>query len=128
MMADGGEEIVRMVLDKALAGSLEAAKLVLERLAPPLRPEGRRVTFHFDMHASFTTQAQQVANAVAEGHLTIDEGALLMQSLTAAAGLKSIDEMEERLRALEGKADKSSRPSFGAGMVIGTMDEKGNLQ
>jgi hypothetical protein len=121
------EGITEVVIGAALNGNLEACAMVLSRAVAPLRPQGRHVQFRFDMGASFVTQAQQLANAVAEGHLTVEEGALLMQALTAAAGLKSIDEMEARLRELEGRAVKAAR-TFGAGMVIGTVDEKGNLQ
>lgn len=127
LMADDGESVVRMVIAKALTGNLEAARLVLERIAPPMRPEGRRVSFRFDMNAPFTVQAQQVANAVATGELCVEDGALLIQALTNAAGLKAIDELEQRLRDLEGRAAKAAR-SFGGGMLVQDVDEHGNLQ
>jgi hypothetical protein len=126
LMADDGESVVRVVIAKAQAGNLEAARLVLDRIAPPMRPEGRRVSFRFDMNASFTVQAQQVANAVALGELCVEDGALLIQALTNAAGLKAVDELEQRLRDLEGRATKAAR-SFGAGLVVGDIDEHGNL-
>lgn len=121
------EGITEVVIEAALKGSLEACAMVLSRAVAPLRPQGRHVNFRFDLSESLTEQAQSVVNAVAEGHLTVEEGGLLVQALANAAGLKSIDQMEERLRTLEGRAERTAR-TFGAGMVIGTVDEKGNLQ
>jgi hypothetical protein len=85
------------------------------------------VSFRFDMNAPFTVQAQQVANAVATGELCVEDGALLIQALTNAAGLKAIDELEQRLRDLEGRAAKAAR-SFGSGLIVQDVDEHGNLQ
>lgn len=121
------EGITEVVIAKALEGNLEACALVLTRAVAPLRPHGRHVSFKFDLAASLTEQAQQVVNACAEGELTVEETGLLVQALANAAGLRSIDQMEERLRTLEGRAERTAR-TFGAGMVIGTVDEKGNLQ
>lgn len=126
MLAEGGEELIRVVLAKALAGNVEALRLCLERVAPPLRPDGRCVSFQFDMHAPFTVQAQQIANAVASGELCVEDGALMIQALTNAAGLKQIDELEERIRELEDRAAKAAR-SFGGGMVVANIDDKGNI-
>ena len=127
LMVDGGEAVVKVVIDAALSGSLDACAMVLARIAPPARHEGRRVSFSFDLSATLTQQAQQVVDAVANGELSVEEGHLLVQCLSNAAGLRAVDEMEQRIRQLEGKAQKAAH-SYGAGMHVQDVDEKGNLQ
>lgn len=81
----------------------------------------------FDLSATLTQQAQQVVDAVANGELSVEEGHLLVLRLSNAAGLRAVDEMEARIRQLEGKAQKAAH-CYGAGMVLQDVDEKGNLQ
>jgi hypothetical protein len=121
------EAITEVVIAAALNGSLDAAAMVLSRAVAPLRPQGRQVSFRFDLSAPLTQQAQQVVNAVAEGELTVEEGGLLVQALSNAAGLRAVDEMEARIRQLEDKAQKAAQ-SYGAGTVIEAVDAQGNLQ
>ena len=121
------EAITEVVIDAALKGNLDAAAMVLSRAVAPLRAQGRQVSFRFDLSASLTQQAQQVVNAVAESELTVEEGGLLVQALSNAAGLRAVDELEARIRQLEGKAQKAAQ-SYGAGTVIEAVDAQGNLQ
>jgi hypothetical protein len=41
-----GSEIARVVVDKAKAGDLRAAELLLQRIEPPLRPQAAGGTLH----------------------------------------------------------------------------------
>lgn len=128
MLNGHGEGIAQVVLDAAYAGNLDACQMILARVVSPLRPQGRQVKFRFDLSASLTEQAQSVVNACAEGELSVEEAQMLVLCLANAAGLKNVDLMEERIRALEVKADRDNRARFGAGMVVGEIDEKGNLK
>lgn len=99
--AKAGSEIARVVMDAALAGDMHAANLVLQRLCPPLRPRAERVAFDLDPALSMTEQAQQIVCAVAAGMIEPETGQLLIGCITALAGLKQIDELEQRLATLE---------------------------
>lgn len=99
--AKDGSKVARVVMDAALEGDMQAASLVLQRLAPPLRARAEKVTFDLDPTASLTAQAQQVISAVASGDIDPDTGQLLVGCITALAGVKQIDELEQRLSALE---------------------------
>lgn len=99
--AKDGSKIARVVMDAALEGDMQAASLVLQRLCPPLRARAERVAFDLDPAAPLTTQAQQVIAAVAGGDIDPDTGQLLVGCITALAGVKQIDELEQRLSALE---------------------------
>lgn len=99
--AKAGSDIARVVMDAALAGDMHAANLVLQRLCPPLRARAERVAFDLDSTLSMTDQAQQIVCAVASGRIDPETGQLLIGCITALAGLKQIDELEQRLTALE---------------------------
>ncbi|MBA4943136.1 DUF5681 domain-containing protein [Pseudomonas aeruginosa] len=101
--AKEGSAVARVVMDAALAGDMQAANLVLQRLSPPLRARAEKVTFELTPDAALTTQAQQIMTAVAEGSIDPETGQLLINCITAFAGLKQVDELEARLIALEEK-------------------------
>ena len=96
--------IVRKVVEAALAGDMQAANIVISRLQPPLKARAETVEFDLDTTKSLTEQAAQVLNAVAAGQVDPDTGQQIINSITAFAGLKQIDELEGRLSTLEGNA------------------------
>lgn len=98
-----GSGIARVVIDAALAGDMTAANMVLQRLSPPLRARAEKVMFELTPDAPLTEQAQQVLIAVAAGEIDPDTGKLLIDAISAFAGLRLVDDLEQRLIALEGK-------------------------
>jgi hypothetical protein len=50
-LLDDAPAIVRVVIDAALAGDVQAAGLVLSRVAPALKAQAERVQFEFDLSA-----------------------------------------------------------------------------
>jgi hypothetical protein len=101
-----GSEIARMVSAAAKKGDMQAASLVLQRIAPPLRSRAEKVFFELDPDASLTKQAQQVLMAIAEGEVDPETGQTIINCITSFAGLKQADDFENRLSALEGKNKK----------------------
>lgn len=101
LLNDDGEAIVKQVIEQAKNGDLQAAKLVLERVSPPLKNRSRTVSFELDVTESFTNQARQILKAIATGELDPDTGKLLVDSITAVARISELDEIHNRLEALE---------------------------
>lgn len=99
--ANEGSELARVVMNAALSGDMQAANLVLQRLAPPLRARAEKVTFELNPNLSLTLQAQQVLFAVSNGSIDPETGQLLIGCITALASLKQIDELDRRIAALE---------------------------
>lgn len=97
-----GSAIARVVIDAALAGDMQAANLVLQRLSPPLRSRSEKVQFELTPDAPLTTQAQEILSAVAAGDVDPSTGKLLIDAISAFAGIKQVDDLEARLAALEG--------------------------
>jgi len=104
MMEDESESVVRAVITAAKTGDMTAARLVLERIAPPRK--GRPVAFDLppvETAADVLTALGAVVRAVAEGVITPDEagpvGALLELKRKAIETV----EIERRLIAIEEK-------------------------
>lgn len=101
---DNGEAIAAVVIKKALDGDLTAAGMVLQRLIPPKRPVGEKTPFTLDTRLPLAQQAAQVVQAVADGHLAGDDAQVVLGCLQTYAALKQADDLEGRIRALEGRA------------------------
>lgn len=99
--AKDGSKVARVVMDAALAGDMQAANLVLQRLSPPLRARAEKVQFDLSQDAPLTTQAQQVLAAIADGNIDPETGHMLINCIASFAGLKQVDDLEQRLIALE---------------------------
>lgn len=100
-MAEQGEEVLQAVLENALKGDMAAAKMILDRLVPPLRPHSESVLIPVDATAGPAAIAGAVLGAAVAGKIPPDAA---VQLLSAAASLSRIIETEEfktRLEALE---------------------------
>jgi hypothetical protein len=96
-------DIAQKMRDQALAGDVQSARLLLERLVPPLRSVDAPVSLPALEAAKGLTEAgQEVLRAIARGEVTPDTGASLLQALGAHARIRDIDELERRIAALEG--------------------------
>ena len=98
-----GSKVARVIIDAALAGDITAANIVLQRISPPLKVKAEKVQFELDAQAPLTYQAGQILAAVALGDIDPDTGQVLINCISSFAGLRQVDELEERLRALEAR-------------------------
>ena len=103
MLEDDAYNVVRVVIDAALSGDVNAASLVLSRIAPAMKAQAEKVNFDFDAKASMTEQVQSVLQGIADGEVSPDIGKQIIESIAALAGIKAMDELEQRLAALEGQ-------------------------
>jgi thioredoxin-like negative regulator of GroEL len=101
---DNAEAVMRKVCEKAMAGDMKAAELVLRRLWPERK--GRPV--QFDLGALATAQdcveaSATVLREVAAGHLSPEEGGALAALLEAHREATVVKDLEARLARMEGK-------------------------
>lgn len=103
LMESGAKAIVTQVIDAAKSGDMRAAKLVIERLAPPARE--RLITFQAlpqTEDAAGAAEAQTaILQAVAAGELTPGEAATLSGIVENRRKAIETQELEQRIRALE---------------------------
>jgi len=101
-LTEASADIIEGVISAARGGDMQAARLVLERIAPVTRSTAAPVYIpELEQAATLSDKAQAVINAVARGECPPDIGATMIQALGACAKIIEIDELERRLSALE---------------------------
>ena len=100
---DDGPAVARVVIDAALAGDMQAAGLVLSRIAPPLKAQTERVQFTLSDQVPLSDQARQILQGVADGKLDAETAKTLIGCLNAVAGIRAVEDLESRLALLEAK-------------------------
>ena len=93
-------EIVERLTQAALSGEVGAARLLLERVIPPLKATEEAVALTLP-EGSLTEQGRAVLGAVAGGRVAPAQGAGLLNALGTLAKLTEADELERRVAALE---------------------------
>ena len=99
-IAERVPEILERLTEAALAGDVSAARLLLERVLPPVKP----VELPIEMTLAEgrpTEQARQVLAAAAGGTLAPDQAVSLIGALAALAKITETDELRERIERLE---------------------------
>ena len=90
--------IIDTVRAKAMAGDMQAARIILDRLVPSLRPVEIPTVLAMPAGATLAGQAQAVIEAAAAGELAPGQA---MQIVTALGGVAKILETTELVRRIE---------------------------
>lgn len=93
--------IIKQLVTKAKAGDSQAARLLLERVLPPMKAIVQPVALSLPAGDGITAQGVAVVAAVAAGTLAPGQGAALLTGLGALARIKETDELERRITQLE---------------------------
>ena len=102
LMESGAEGITRAIIDAARKGDMAAARLVIERLAPPARERPISLDLPDTSTVAGVSQAQQVVlEAVGAGELLPTEGSTLAAILESRRKAIETEELERRIAALE---------------------------
>jgi hypothetical protein len=102
-LADDAPAIARVVIDAALEGDMQAASLVLSRIAPPLKANAERVQFDLAPDVPLSEQAKQILLAVSQGAVDPETGKLLIGCIQAVSGIRAAEDLEQRIILLEAK-------------------------
>lgn len=103
-IAARADDILAALLEKATAGDVQAARVLLDRITPPLKAESLPTPVPgLADAATLTKAAESILQAVAIGEVSPDTGTGLVNALATLAKLKELDDIEARLRALEAK-------------------------
>ncbi len=97
------EEIIASLVIAAKAGDIAAARLLLDRTIPPLRATDAPIKIDV-AGTSLTDQARSILDAITGGNVPVAQGAAMMAALSHLGRVIEIDEMERRLRVLEGNS------------------------
>jgi hypothetical protein len=102
------DNIIKVVLDAADAGDVNAIRLVVERVLPVARsaPLAKPVQLDGDPGA----QAARVKELLAAGQLTLEDAEALLSSIEAAQRIKDNGELVDRLAQLERQLASLGQP------------------
>jgi hypothetical protein len=92
-------EVLESVFQKAVAGDMTAAKMLLDRSLPTKRPEQERV--QISLKENTALNARDVLQEVFAGEVSPDVGASLLASITGVLKAIEVEELAKRIEALE---------------------------
>ncbi|OCS50803.1 MULTISPECIES: DUF5681 domain-containing protein [Ralstonia] len=100
-IAEHVPSIVKGLIDAALAGDMQAARLLLDRALPPLRAEDGAVTINMPAGGSLSDQGDAIVKAAADGRITPAQANAMTTALSSLARIREVTELESRIEALE---------------------------
>ena len=95
-------DIIAQLETRAREGDAQAARLLLERVLPALKPTELPVALSLPDGEGITAQGRAIVQAVAAGTLAPGQAAQLLTGLGSLARIVEIDELEKRIALLEG--------------------------
>lgn len=95
--------ILAGLVTAAKAGDVQAARLILERVLPPVKAVEQAVALVLPEGGTLTAKASAVLTAAAAGVLAPTQAAQLIAALGTVAKISEVDELAARITALENK-------------------------
>lgn len=100
-IAEHVPSIVDQLVTAAKAGDVQAARLILERVLPPLKGIEQAVELQLPEGGTLTAKAAAVLSAAAAGELAPGQAAQLITALGTLAKISEVDELAARIALLE---------------------------
>jgi hypothetical protein len=97
-------EIIDQLVEKAKGGDTQAARLLLERVLPPVKAVEPVVEVDLPEGATLTEQGEAIVRAAASGAIPPGQAGALLTGLSNLGKLKELDELTARIEALEASA------------------------
>ncbi|MCX7092677.1 MAG: DUF5681 domain-containing protein [Methylobacter sp.] len=104
-IADAMPDIILTLIDSAKAGDVAAAKVLLERVCPALKPQAMPIAL--PVNGTLAEQGSEVIRATMAGQIPPDIGSQLITALSNQGKLVEMNELTQRLEALENAVEKS---------------------
>lgn len=101
-------EILAGLVLAAKGGDVQAARLILERILPPVKAVEQVVALQLPEGGTLTAKAFAVLSAAAVGELAPGQAAQLIAALGTLAKISEVDELAARITSLEEKQNVKS--------------------
>jgi hypothetical protein len=98
-IADAMPEILAQLVEQAKAGDVAAAKVLVDRVCPPLKPQAMPISL--PVNGSLADQGAEIIRATLAGQIPPDIGSQLITALAAQSKIIEMQEMAERLERIE---------------------------
>ena len=102
-IAEHVPSILEQLVTAAQGGDVQAARLILERVLPPMKAIEQAVALQLPEGGTLTAKASAVLAAAAAGVLAPTQAAQLIAALGTVAKISEVDELAARIVALENK-------------------------
>ncbi len=93
--------IIMALAEAAKGGDVSAARLLLDKSMPNLKPTSIPEPVPGMTGATLSEQGKSILAGVANGTLSADNAQALLASLTSLSKIREVDELERRLTKLE---------------------------
>lgn len=107
VIGDDMHRIISKLKELALAGDVQAARILLDKAVPSLKPVEEVSLIDLPL-GGLADQGRALLGAVSTGALAPGQGAVLMSALGSLAKLIETDELIARIAALESKSNAQS--------------------
>lgn len=104
-IAEHGEEVAAVVVDAALAGDMSAAKMVLDRILPPLKAQTEQARMDGPLPETIGELAEMFTKATADGSLPLEVGLRILDAIEALPKLLEASDKEERRQKWKAEGD-----------------------
>ena len=102
IIATAVPELIAKLIEQAKAGDVAAARILLERVVPAMKPGEEAVPIDLGS-GSLTERGEAVMRAVAAGEISTSQGAALLSGLGTLVNLTEADDIKRRLAELEAR-------------------------
>lgn len=103
-IAEHVPEIINQLVAAARGGDIQAARLILERVLPPVKAIEQTQSIELP-DGSLTDQGRAVLRSVAAGELAPGQGAQLLAAIGTLGKIAELDELADRITKLENAKD-----------------------
>ncbi|MEQ1621814.1 MAG: DUF5681 domain-containing protein [Methylococcales bacterium] len=100
-ISDDMPEIIKTLVELAKGGDVQAAKVLLDRICPALKPQAMPISL--PTNGTLSEQGNEIIKATMAGQIPPDVGSQLITALANQAKIIEIDELTKRIEVLEGK-------------------------
>ena len=98
-IVDDMPEIIRTLVDLAKGGDVQAAKVLLDRCCPTLKPQALPISL--PVNGSLAEQGNEIIKATMAGQIPPDVGSQLITALSSQGKLVELEELTKRIEVLE---------------------------
>lgn len=92
-------EIILKLVEQAKNGDTAAAKILLDRCCPTLKPQA--MTINLPINGTLAEQGGEIIKATLSGNIPPDIGSQIITALTHQSKIIEIDELTQRIEILE---------------------------
>lgn len=108
MIAARVPDIIDRLIESAINGDTQAAKLLIERALPAYRTESMPINLAITEKLNLVEIGNKIISAIGNGEMSPDQGTQLLLVLSNQAKLIEVTDLEQRIKALEEASNSKS--------------------